>query len=121
MYRYHNANPRGRKVNDCTVRAISLATNRSWDETFEELCAFAQSQAIMPDEVAYIDEYLDQHFKKICDCKGKEFTVDDFASLGREGTYLLTMSGHITCCINGCIYDTFNPSDRYIWDIYRVK
>lgn len=121
MYKYHNANPKKRRVNDCTVRAISLATNKSWDETYIELSRFAQSQAIMPDEVAYIDEYLERHFEKICDCKGKNFTVGDFADLNRKGIYLITMSGHITCCIDGCIYDTFNPMDRYIWDIYKVK
>ena len=43
MFRYYNANPRGRKVNDCTVRAISLATGTTWDETYEKLCDFAQS------------------------------------------------------------------------------
>ena len=36
-YSYYNANPRQRRVNDCTVRAISLATGRTWDQTFEEL------------------------------------------------------------------------------------
>jgi hypothetical protein len=41
MYKYYNANPLGRHVNDCTVRAISLATEKSWDETFEELSKFA--------------------------------------------------------------------------------
>jgi hypothetical protein len=41
MYRYLNMNPRGRNVNDCTVRAISLATNRSWDEVYRELSHYA--------------------------------------------------------------------------------
>ena len=50
-FKYYNANPRGRHVNDCTIRAISLATNRSWDETYEELSRFAQAQAIMPDDI----------------------------------------------------------------------
>lgn len=31
MYKYYNANPLGRHVSDCSVRAISLATDRSWD------------------------------------------------------------------------------------------
>lgn len=121
MFQYYNANPRGRRVNDCTVRAISLATNRSWDATFEELGDFAQAQAIMPDDIRYIDEYLERRFKKYCGCKGKQFTVGEFAKNFSKGIYLITMSGHITCCIDGCIYDTFDPSDRFIWDIYKVK
>jgi hypothetical protein len=34
MFKYYNANPLGRHVSDCSVRAISLATGRSWDETY---------------------------------------------------------------------------------------
>ena len=37
MFIYYNANPFGRLINDCTVRAISLATNTSWDSTYDKL------------------------------------------------------------------------------------
>ena len=121
MFKYYNANPRGRRVNDCTVRAISLATGRSWDETFEELSKFAQAQAIMPDDVIYIDEYLDRKFKKVCGCKNKKISVEEFVQKHPIGTYLITMNGHITCSIDGCIYDTFYPKDRFIWDAYQIK
>jgi hypothetical protein len=58
MFKYYNANPLGRHVNDCTVRAVSLATNTTWDLAYKELSRVAQAQAIMPDEVEYIDSYL---------------------------------------------------------------
>lgn len=121
MFKYYNANPRQRRVNDCTVRAISLATNKSWDETYEELSKFAQAQAIMLDEVIYIDEYLERKFQKICGLKGRKITVGEFVQHNPYGIYLITMNGHITCCIDGCIYDTFNPSERFVWDVYKVK
>lgn len=122
MFQYYNANPRGRNVNDCTVRAISLATKQTWDATFEELSKFAQAQAIMPDEVLYIDEFLERRFVKVCGCKNdnKQITVGEFVDRNRFGTYLITMNGHITCCINGVIYDTFDPSSYYVWDAYKV-
>lgn len=122
MFKYYNANPRNRRVNDCTVRAISLATGRSWDETFEELSKFAQAQAIMPDDVIYIDEYLERKFEKICGCKNNiKISVGDFVNTHKIGTYLITMNGHITCCIDGVVYDTFDPRDRLVWGIYKVK
>lgn len=122
MFKYLNINPRQRKVDDCTVRAIALATRRSWDETFKELCNFAQAQAIMPNDVIYINEYLDRNFETVCGCKGKiEMRVGDFVKEHPRGTYLITMNGHITCSIDGCIYDIFDPSDRIIWGIYKVK
>lgn len=122
MFQYYNANPRGRRVNDCTVRAISLATNRSWDETYAELSDFAQAQAIMPDEVQYINEYLDRRFIKVNDrFSGPEMTVGDFARQNPNGIYLITMNGHITCCNGGTLYDTFDPSNRIMWDAYQVS
>lgn len=119
-FRYYNANPLGRQVNDCTVRAISLAEDRSWDETHERLSAFARNEGIMPDEVEYIDKYLNDRYEKICGCRSKFKRVGEFARANPEGTYLITMSGHITCCKDGIIYDTFDPSRRYIWDVYKV-
>lgn len=123
MFKYHNANPRGRRVNDCTVRAISLATRVSWDRAFNELCDFAQSQAIMPDEIAYIDEFLARRFTKVyCSrCGDKKITVGEFVMNHPYGTFLITMSGHITCCIDGVIHDTFDPSTYIIWEAYRVE
>ena len=118
---YYNANPLGRRVNDCTVRAISLALGKTWDEAYDFLSHYAKSQAIMMDEVEYIDEFLETNFTKLCGCKGQvKVTVGQFANTHPVGTFLITMNGHITCCKDGCIYDTFNPQDRIVWGIYKV-
>lgn len=119
-FEYYNANPLGRQVNDCTVRAISLALNLTWDQAYEMLSRIAQDQAIMPDEVEYVDKYLRERFERICGCRESNVTVGDFVKKHPKGTYLITMSGHITCCRDGCIYDTFDPSARYIWDVYKI-
>lgn len=122
MFQFYNANPLGLLVNDCTVRAISLATGQSWDRTYEELSRFAQAQGMMADETKYIDEYLDRKFIKVCGCRLDErITVRDFCEQHPQGTYLITMAGHITCCIDGCIFDTFDPQDRLVWDAYKVE
>lgn len=31
------------------------------------------------------------------------------------------MSGHITCCIDGIIYDTFDPSMNFVWEAFYVR
>lgn len=121
MYKFYNANPRQRHVNDCTIRAISLATNRSWDTVYRELSNYAQFLCIMPDDVTYIDNYLEENFKTIYICKEKsQLTVGEFVKHNPLGTFLITMSGHITCAIDGIIYDTFDPSDRFVWGVYKV-
>lgn len=120
-YVYYNANPKNRQINDCTIRAISLATNKTWRETFKELCAIAEEKALMPDDTSYIDDFLEKRFQKIYACKKNiRITVEEFINTHSQGTYLITMRGHITCSIDGIIYDTFNPKDRFIWGAYKV-
>ena len=122
MFLYYNANPLGNQVNDCTVRAISLATGRTWDNTYEELTTFAQAQGMMLDEVRYIDEYLDRKFEKVYGWNEVEkITVGDFMKQNPHGIYLITMAGHITCGMDGCIYDTFDPRQRKVWAAYKVR
>ena len=40
MWTPYNPNPHGKLVGDCTVRAISRLVNKSWHETYLDLCLF---------------------------------------------------------------------------------
>lgn len=116
-YKFYNANARGKFVNDCTIRAISLAEGKTWDETYDELSDIAQHNGIILDDVNFIDPLLDSRYERMC---FKEKYVGDFAEEHPVGTYLITMKGHITCCINGVIYDTFDCRDRVMWCAWAV-
>lgn len=120
MFKYYNANPFGRIVNDCTVRAISLATEKTWDETYRELSNYARQEGITFSEIEFINEYLAERYPRYCNTDNF-ITLQDFLDLEIPGRFLITMNGHITCAINGVCYDTFNPSNRLIWCIYTVK
>lgn len=122
MFKYYNANPLGRNVNDCSVRAISLAEEKTWDSTYQELSEFARQDGITFSEIEFIDKYLDSKYE--CYCFNRDnniYTVQDFLKLKLPGRWLITMAGHITCVIDGICYDTFDPSDRLIWCIYKVR
>lgn len=120
MFKYYNANPLGRHVNDCSIRAISLAEGISWDDAYKQLSEFARQEAITFSEIEFIDKYLSDRYPSYCQQK-KIYTVGDFANLKLKGKWLITMSGHITAIIDGTIYDTFDPSDRYMWCAYLVE
>ena len=117
MYKFYNANSKGNFVNDCTIRAISLAEGKTWDETYVELSRIAQKNGIILDDVNFIEPLLDSRYKRVC-CKSKY--VGQFVDDHPIGTYLITMNGHITCCINGTIFDTFDCRDRTMWCAWRV-
>ena len=65
MWEYYNCNPLKREVNDCVVRAISLAEGKSWDETYQILSEIAQKNAIILDDTLFVEKYLNSKYEAI--------------------------------------------------------
>lgn len=121
MFKYLNLNPKGRIVSDCTVRAFALAHNISWYKSYDILSAYARKQCIVIDDTSFIDDFLSENYDYICyKCKNEKITVGEVSELYPHGTYLITMSGHITCMIDGIIYDVWDCSDNYAWRIWKI-
>ena len=118
MWKYYNANALGNRVNDCVVRSISKAEGKSWDKTYKELSIIAQAEGILLDDVNFVENYLDKRYKRACHYSK---TVGEFAEEYKKGTFLVTMQGHITCIIDGTIYDTFDCSERRMWCAWQVS
>ena len=117
MYKFYNANAIGNRANDCVVRAISVAEGKSWDETYEELSDIAQEQGILLDDVNFVEEYLDNRYRRV---PHMSKTVGEAVEEFSKGTYLITMEGHITVVVDGILYDTFDCRDRIIRCIWYV-
>ena len=114
MYRFYNANVLGNFVNDCTIRAISLAEGNTWDYTYDKLSNLAQEKGTMMDNKYFIRDYLNTHYKRI----NVSGSVGQVASEYSDKICLITMSGHITCSVYGVIYDSFDCRRReaeYLW------
>lgn len=117
MYKYFNNNTHQRFVDDCTVRAISLAENKTWNETYDKLSDMARSRGMMFNSVEFIEDYLDYNYRREChDSK----TVGEFANEYSKGTYLVTMPNHITTVIDGVIYDVFDCSNKVMRCAWKI-
>lgn len=119
MYKYYNANALNKFEDDCVIRAISCATNKSWDYVYDYLSDIAQYEGTLLDKRDFVLGYLDRTYKRLDGIYG---TVGYISSLFPNNTLLITMPGHITCSKptkNGpTIYDTFDCRDReaeYVW------
>lgn len=117
MYRYKNANPNMNNIEDCTIRAISVAEEISWDEAYIKLSESARKMRLMMSSVDAIEEYLDLHYERV---PIGEYTVGEFINNHPQGIYLITMRGHITVLKNGINYDTFDSRKREIWSAWEV-
>ena len=118
MYDYYNANPLGLYEDDSVIRSISCATNRSWDEVYDELSDLAQAKGTLLDKKDFVRWYLDTHFERIAYPPYKVYQV---AQMFKNNIVLCTMKGHIVCIKYGRILDTFNPSNSIVEDIWVVE
>lgn len=118
MYEFYNENPLGLFTDDCVLRALSCATNRSWDEVYDELSDLAQARGTLLDKRDFVRWYLDTHFKRI---SIPPYKVIDVAKNFQNNIVLCTTRGHIICIKFGRILDTFNPSNRLVEDVWIVK
>ena len=105
MYKFYNNNSLGLFENDCTIRAISTATNNSWDDTYEHLSNIARLKGTMMDDRKFIIEYLDERYQRIYDIPR---TVGEVAGAYPDNILLITMNGHITCSKYGIVLDSFD-------------
>ena len=118
MYNFYNANPLGLYEDDCVIRSISCATNRSWDNVYDELSDLAQAKGTLLDKKDFVRWYLDSRFKRI---DRPPYKVYEVARTFKNNIVLCTMKGHIVCIKYGRILDTFNPSNRIVEDVWIVE
>jgi hypothetical protein len=125
MWIPYNANPISNRVDDCAIRAVSLALDISWDEAFDLIAHNAKQMGNMMHNNAAFGSVLRQHgfnravIPNYCpDC----YTAADFCRDYPEGVYVLGFGSHVATVIDGNIYDTWDSSKEipiYYW--YEAK
>lgn len=116
-----NPNPLGKQTSDCVVRAIAIATNRSWRQVYRDLCDLGEIEAEMPNSNylwgLYLKELGFEQFLLPESCP-QCITVQAFCERYPQGTYIIGTGTHAVCIINGNAYDSWNSlgeSPSYFW------
>ena len=118
MYKYHNRNPLGLIEDDCVIRAISCATNKTWDSVYDNLSNLAQLKGTMMDSKKFVQWYLDTKYDRVPYLPRK---VWQLVKMYSDETILCTVKNHIFCIKQGLILDTFDPSNRVVEEAWIVK
>lgn len=121
MWTYYNPNPDGGHVNDCSVRAVAKAMNKTWEEAYAAITLYGYIIRDMPSANRAWGEYLKRngykrHFlPNTCpDC----YTVKDFCRDNPIGTYVIATDGHVVTAVDGDYYDTWDSGNTipiYFW------
>ena len=121
MWQEYNPNPNGARVGDCAIRAVSKALDKDWKDTYLELCLKGLMMCDMPNANCVWGAYLrDNGFVRymLPNDYPEYYTVKDFCSDYKEGTYVLALNGHVVCVKDGVLYDSWNSENEnviYYW------
>lgn len=114
-FHFHNQNPKNRITGDCVFRAISLATNKPYNECVMEMakvmCKTGYALNDKKGEDAYLKSigWIKMPQPKKAD--GTKYTGKEFCELlARKGVnYIAHIGGHHMICIK----------DQKVWDIWN--
>lgn len=102
-------------MGDCVIRAISKATNKSWEDIYIELCLLGYIMGDLPSSNRVWGNYLktkgftrDIVSNDCPDC----YTINDFCNEYPQGTYVLGTGTHAVCICDGVLYDSWNSGSE---------
>ena len=116
-YEYFNNNPADKIVGDCVVRAISIATNESWDKTYIALAlqGFLSKDIMNSNAVwgAYLmqngfERYTLPHTCPEC------YSFSDFAKDHPKGIYVLCTGTHVATVKNSVLMDAWDSQNEVV-------
>jgi hypothetical protein len=119
-----NPNPLGKQTGDCVIRAVAVATDQSWRETYRDLCRMGEIMADLPNSNAVWGAYLKRRgaeqflLQESCpEC----ITVRAFCDRYPEGTYVIGTGDHAVAVIDGNYYDSFDSGSATPTIFWRMK
>lgn len=121
MWIEYNPNPTGRRVGDCSVRAVSKALNTDWETAYALIAANGFAMGDLPHSDSVWGSVLRQHGfyrKSVEDTCPDCYTAEDFAEDHPQGTFVLGFGGHTATIVDGNLYDSWDSSKaipQYYW------
>ena len=124
MWIKRNPNPCGKEAPDCVIRAICIALNLDWYETYWRLCELGAVECDMPSSNFVWGKFLYQlgfePFSVPAACL-KCITVRDFCREFPVGTYIIGTGSHAVAVINGNYYDSWDSGNEMPSYFWRIK
>ena len=113
-----NPHPTGKKIGDCVVRALSMATNRKWIDTYNDLCFLGREIKDMPNSKRVYSEYLDRmgwtKNKMPKHPNGRRMKLSEFADQNPQLTFVASVVNHLTLVEQGTLLDTWDCGHKCI-------
>lgn len=127
MYEYLNLHPQGKRVGDCVKRAIAKAANMDYKEVSLGLNRHKKITGAKTfnsdwNWLSYIENVLGGKKMSFPAVKGqKRMNGERFCKAYPKGSYVLQMANHLTACVDGVIYDTWDCSEKCVYRAWKIS
>ena len=118
-----NTNPEGKIVDDCVVRALSIALDTDWETVYAKLSVLGlMYHDIMTANYIWAKMLEENGFQKfiVPDTCPNCYTIKQFAKDNPTGIFVVGTGQHAVVVKNGNYYDTFDSGD-YVAICFWVK
>jgi len=122
MWIEYNANPVSNRVEDCAIRAVSVALDIPWDDAFDLIANNAKQMGSVMHSNAVFGSVLRQqgYYRRVIpntcpDC----YTIKDFCIDHPTGRFVVGTGSHVVAVINGNYVDTWDSGNEipvYYWE-----
>lgn len=123
---FYNANPKDKRTGDCVIRAIAVATGKSWDDILDDLTEISHDKKVLLDEKDCYGEYLEQlGFVKCKQMRKSDNTryrgYEFLDKIDKDDIIVCHMgSHHLTAIKNKKIWDSWDCSGGCVGN-YWIK
>lgn len=118
-----NPNPNGIYVEDCVIRAIAVATHKSWDyvAVYLGLQSFIMKNMPSVNNVwgTYLYSIGFRQYRLPDNCPYNCYTIRDFCYDNPIGTFILATGSHLLAVIDGDYYDAWDSGMEVPTSVWR--
>ena len=119
-FKFYNRQPLGKIEQDCVCRAISLALNKDYYAIEEKLKMVGYLFNCEELCVCCYKHLLDYVYDlPRIECY-QGFTIREFMEKEPYGIYIVRVKGHLTCVIDGEIWDIWNCENEIVDIVWQV-
>lgn len=126
MYVFLNVHPKGKIVGDCVKRAITTAAQMDYMEVQRQLNRYkrvtgAESFNEYTNCYPFVEKVLGGRKISFPAKKGQpRMNGTRFCEAYPKGRYILSMAKHWSCCVDGVIYDTWDCSEKCVYQAWEI-
>ena len=122
-YVYYNANPKGKRTDDCVIRAIAEAEGRTWEDVLRQLVEYSIRTGYMVTAVENYSLYFEEHgwkkMKQPVKRNRQKYRAYEFAKIYDGRCIAHVGTGHMSYLCDHSWYDIWNCTDGVVGNYWE--